>query len=41
MVLMCVGVLFLGFAQAVIVNSFEEVIKEHRHTKKPDRALKR
>ena len=39
--LACFGVFYLSFAQAVIVNSFQEVLREHRRTDDGGKQLKR
>lgn len=40
-ILACFGVFYLSFAQAVIVNSFQEVLREHARTDNGGKQLKR
>jgi hypothetical protein len=40
-ILACFGVFYLSFAQAVIVNSFQEVLREHARTDNGAKQLKR
>ena len=39
--LMCGGIIFLGYGQAVLVQGFDQVIREHRRAKKGMKDLKR